>query len=252
MVLREELTCYLNQLLNVKNISDYCVNGLQVSGKEEIKTIVTGVTACKALLEKAALLKADAILVHHGYFWKNEEPSLTGMKYERLRILFEHQMNLFAYHLPLDVHLQYGNNVQLAKQLDLEIKGQSNVEELPLVFYGNLTIPMTTDILSKHIENVLMRKPFYIQGNEKPCIQSVAWCTGAGQKFIELAFQLGVDAYLTGEVSESTTHAARELGINFFACGHHATERYGILALGEHLANQFGIKHQFIDIENPV
>lgn len=252
MVSQGELTRYLDQLLGVQAIKDYCPNGLQVSGKENIRTIVTGVTACKALLEKAAEQQADAVLVHHGYFWKNEPLSLTGMKYDRLRILFAHQMNLFAYHLPLDVHLQYGNNVKLAEVLGFEVKGQSMIEGLPLVFYGDLPFGMEADALSMLIEDRLQRKPLHIEGGRNSRLQKVAWCTGAAQQFIEVASKLGVDAYVTGEISESTTHAARELGIDFFACGHHATERYGIQALGEHLANQFGVQHTFIEIENPV
>lgn len=252
MVSQSELARYLDHLLGAQNVKDYCPNGLQVAGKEQIKTIVTGVTACKALLEKAVEHQADAILVHHGYFWKNEPLSLTGMKYERLRVLFAHQINLFAYHLPLDLHLEYGNNVQLAQRLAIEVKGQLMVDGLPLVFYGDLPFAMPSESLLMHLEERLQRRPFYIESGRDSNIKRIAWCTGAAQQFIELASTVGADAYLSGEISESTTHAARELGIDFFACGHHATERYGVQALGEHLAKQFGIQHIFVEIENPV
>ncbi len=252
MVSRKALVQYLDQLLDARKVSDYCPNGLQVSGKENIKTLVTGVTACRALLEAAVHHQADAVLVHHGYFWKNEPLPLTDMKYARLQVLFSNQISLLAYHLPLDLHLQYGNNIQLAQVLNIETQGQWLVEGLPLIFHGSFTGGIQPKDLSEYIEKRLNRKPLFISGGRNMPIQKVAWCTGAAQQFIELAARQGADAYLTGEVSEATTHVARELGIDFFACGHHATERYGVQALGEHLAAQFGIQHQFVDIENPV
>jgi len=252
MVQVVELTRYLADLLAVDRFKDYGPNGLQVEGRNTIKRIVTGVTASRALIDAAIEAKADAILVHHGYFWKGEDPCLVGMKAERIRRLFNADINLLAYHLPLDAHGELGNNVQLAQRLGFEIEGRFIGDaETGIGLYGALASEMSGDALASHISQVLDRSPLHIQGSDRP-IKRIAWCTGGAQGYIEQAVALGVDAYLTGEVSEHTVHTAREYGIHFFAAGHHATERYGVQALGAHLANQFNVEQFYVEIENPV
>jgi len=248
-----ELVAYTDHLLAVEDFSDYCPNGLQVQGRPEIHSLIGGVTACQALLDAAVERGADAVLVHHGYFWKGEDPCITGMKRRRLATLLQHDLNLIAYHLPLDAHPQLGNNAQLARVLDLTVTGTAggNSRVPGLVMLGERATPVTGADFAARIESQLGRKPLYIPGGEAP-LHRLAWCTGGGQSYIELAFQEGVDAFLTGEVSEQTVHFARENGLHFFAAGHHATERYGVQALGAHLAGQFGVQFAFVDVDNPV
>ncbi len=251
MVQLIELLNYTDNLLEVERFRDYCPNGLQVEGRDQLTKIVSGVTASQALLERAVAARADAILVHHGYFWKGEDPCITGIKYRRLRCLLENQISLIGYHLPLDAHPVYGNNAQLAGRLGLSIEGRFGGDTPAIGMYGRL--PQATPIADfvAHTEAVLGQTSLHIAAGLE-IIQSVAWCSGAAQSYIEKAVSLGVDAYLTGEVSEQTVHIARESGIHFIAAGHHATERYGVQALGEHLSQQFDIEHIYIDIPNPV
>lgn len=240
-----------NRYLAVSGMPDYCPNGLQVEGRSEVRTIVSGVTASQALLDAAVEARADLVLVHHGYFWKNEEPCVVGSKRRRLTTLLTHEMSLLAYHLPLDVHPEVGNNVQLAQRLGLRIEGPlepGNPRSVGLV--GSLPEAMAPRDFASRVAQVLQREPLLIEA-ERP-IRRLAWCTGAAQGYIGQAIAAGVDAYLTGEVSESTVHSAREGGISFLAAGHHATERYGVQALGEYLAHRFAIEHRFIDCPNPV
>lgn len=251
MVQLSDLLDYTGSLLEVDRFRDYCPNGLQVEGRDQIKKLVTGVTANQALLDQAAAEGADAILVHHGYFWKGEDPRVIGMKHRRLSCLLQNQMSLIAYHLPLDAHPVYGNNAQLAERLGLSVEGRFGLDEPAIGMYGRLGKPMPVGDFLARIEQALGQAPLHIAG-EMETIQSVAWCSGAAQSYIEEAASLGVDAYLTGEVSEQTVHIARESGLHFISAGHHATERYGVQALGEHLAQQFGLQHQFIEIQNPV
>jgi len=196
-------------------------------------------------------LKADAVLVHHGYFWKNEAPQVIGIKHKRLKTLLHHDINLLAYHLPLDAHPEFGNNVQLAKVLELEIKAPFSETDQARGLYGALKHPMSVEELSHYLETKLGRKPLIIS-SAKAKISSIAWCTGGAQSLIEQANVKGVDAYLSGEISESTYHYAKEMNMTYISAGHHATERYGIKALGEHLAQKFGLDCQFVDIDNPV
>lgn len=252
MVDLKDLLRYLDDLLEVERFQDYCPNGLQVEGRARLERLVCGVTASQALLDAAVKAEADAILVHHGYFWKGEELPIVGIKKRRLATLLQHDISLLAYHLPLDAHPVYGNNVQLAQVLGLSVEGSfGTATNSAIGLYGRLPRPMHATDLAEHIGSVLDRQPLHIGDGGAP-IQTVAWCSGAAQGFIEEAVRLGVDAYLTGEVSEQTVHLAREHGIHFYAAGHHATERYGARALGEHLAGHFGIEQQFIDIDNPV
>jgi len=252
MVQTQELTKYINELLNVHSFKDYAPNGLQVEGSKTIQKLVCGVTASRALIDAAIEARADAILVHHGYFWKGEDPCLVGMKGERIRRLMQADMNLLAYHLPLDAHAELGNNAQLAGRLGFSVTGRFIGDaDNGIGMYGRLQTPMQGDELANHIGQVLERPPLYVPGGDK-LIDTIAWCSGGAQGYIQQAVELGVDAYLTGEVSEHTVHVARECGIHFFAAGHHATERYGVQALGAHLAKTFKLECQYIDVQNPV
>lgn len=244
-----DLNNYLNVLLQPERFSDYCPNGLQVEGKQEINSIVTGVTASMALLEAALQANADAVLVHHGYFWRGEALPITGIKKRRIQFLLQHDINLFAYHLPLDAHAELGNNVMLAKQLGLNITGKTGEKEMLLL--AELTTPQSLQAFVKSIETKLDRKPQVI-GDLAKLVKTVALCTGAAQGYIEQAVATSVDVYLSGEISEQTVHVARESGMSYISAGHHATERYGIQALGEHLAQKFGLQHTFLDCDNPV
>lgn len=246
-----ELLSYLDNLLTPNLFRDYCPNGLQVAGRIEIRKIISGVSANQALLDAAVQAQSDLILVHHGYFWRDENPCITGLKQTRLSTLIKNEINLIAYHLPLDAHDTLGNNIQLAKLLGITPINELKVNSGPgLVRIGQLD-GMSGASFASHIEKKLNRQPFYIPGRKEK-INSIVWCTGAAQDFIELAIEFGADAYLTGEVSERTVSIAKESGIHFYAAGHHATERYGVAALGEHLAQQFGLAHEFIDIDNPI
>ncbi|PIE41497.1 MAG: Nif3-like dinuclear metal center hexameric protein [Gammaproteobacteria bacterium] len=252
MALRDSIDQALKELLQPQFFKDYAPNGLQVEGKADIHRVVSGVTASQALIDQAIESGADALLVHHGYFWKGENPALVGMKYRRIKALIANDINLFAYHLPLDAHPQLGNNVQLAKKLGIEITGPLELgNDRSIGNVGLLSQACSGEQFSRHIAHCLAREPLHIAGSDRP-IQRVAWCTGGAQGYIELAIDQGVDAFITGEVSEQTTHLAREHGIHFFAAGHHATERYGAAAVGAWLAEKFKINHQFIDIDNPV
>ncbi|KAF1066386.1 MAG: GTP cyclohydrolase 1 type 2 [Pseudomonas citronellolis] len=245
-----ELVAEADRYLDAARIQDYCPNGLQVEGRGEIRRIVTGVTASQALIDAAIAVDADAILVHHGYFWKGENPCITGMKQRRLKALLTHDISLIGYHLPLDLHAEVGNNVQLGRQLGIDIAGSIEPgNPRAIVLQGTLAEPATPEAFARHVEQVLQRSPLLVAG-ERP-IRRIAWCTGGAQGYIDQAIAAGVDAYLTGEVSEQTVHSARENGITFIAAGHHATERYGVQALGRYLAEHFGIEQQFIDCPNP-
>ncbi|MGM3174829.1 type 2 GTP cyclohydrolase I [Dickeya lacustris] len=242
-----ELESLLNGFLNVSAFQDYGPNGLQVEGRETVRRIVTGVTACQALLDAAVAHQADAVLVHHGYFWRNETAIIRGMKRQRLKTLLANDINLYGYHLPLDAHPTVGNNAQLAAMLGIRTLG--DIE--PFLPYGELAVAQTAQELQQTLERQLARPVLHCGDNAPAHIRRVAWCTGGGQSLIEQAAQFGVDAFITGEVSEKTIHIAREMGLHFYAAGHHATERAGIRVLGEWLAAEHGFDVTFIDIPNP-
>src|SRR5690554_997587 len=252
---RDALIAQLNMWLKPELINDYCPNGLQVEGCLDIQKVVTGVTASQALVDAAVEADADELLVHHGYFWKGESQTITGMKRRRLKALLDAEINLLAYHLPLDAHPEFGNNVELIKR----IQGSDNTESIEpvvgvapegILMMSQLMNPCTGHALAERLEHVLAR-PLVAAECNATTIQRIAVCTGGGQGFIEEALAAGADAFITGEVSEQTIHVARECGIQFFAAGHHATERYGIQALGEKLAQTCQLDVQFIDIDNP-
>ena len=251
VILRDALASYLHDYLACDSFNDYAPNGIQVEGTPSIKHICTAVTASEESIRQAAAMHADALLVHHGYFWRGEDAVITGMKHRRISQLITQNMNLFAYHLPLDCHPEIGNNACLGRLLAVNsISMHKAGKTANLLWSGVLPKPLTAQQLSDAISNKLSRQPWHVSGTEKT-IQRIAWCSGGAQDFIEEAALLGVDAYLSGEISERTYYQARELGIHYFGCGHHATERYGIKALGQHLSEHFGIAHHFLDSENP-
>ncbi|NNG13214.1 MAG: Nif3-like dinuclear metal center hexameric protein [Halobacteria archaeon] len=252
MTTLRELTHHADQLLDIGRFQDYCPNGLQVEGRSEVQLLVSGVTASLGLIDAAIESGADAILVHHGYFWKGEDPRITGMKRQRLQRLLGSDISLLSYHLPLDAHAELGNNAQLARVLGLQSAGTFGADEgLQLGHYGSVERAMSGESLAQHIERCLGRAPLHIPAAGKS-IRTVGRCTGAAQSYIEAAVAQGLDAFISGEISEPTVHIARECGIHYFAAGHHATERFGVQALGEYLATSFGLRHRFIDIDNPV
>ncbi len=263
MILCSDLVNTLAELLNVQNFDDYCPNGLQVEGRAEVNKIIGGVTASQALVDAAVAQGADAILVHHGYFWKGENPCVVGMKRTRLKALLDAGINLLAYHLPLDAHPDLGNNAQLAKLLGLKTMGsfgRASVSKGPDIgLFGEVEKPCSAAAFGQHLAEKLGRTPVHISsdrtsdgsgGNNE--IRTVAWCTGAAQGYLEQAAALGVDAFISGEISEQTVHEARELGIHYYSAGHHATERGGVMALGAFIAEHYPVDFEFMDIENPV
>lgn len=248
MTMIHEIVRYADRLLETARFNDYCPNGLQVEGGRPVRLLVTGVTASRAFIEAAMARGADALLVHHGYFWKGEDGRVTGMKRDRLRLLLLNDVSLLAYHLPLDAHPELGNNAQLARRLGFQVEGPLREDGLGLV--GSLPEALDARALAGRLEYSLGRSPLRIEGGPA-LIRRLGWCTGAAQGFIEQAVALGLDAYISGEISEQTAHVAREAGIHYFAAGHHATERDGARAVGAHLADVFGFRHEFIDVDNP-
>jgi dinuclear metal center YbgI/SA1388 family protein len=248
----QTLVEYCDRLLETERFRDYCPNGLQVEGRAEVGRIVSGVTACQALIEAARDREADLLLVHHGYFWKGEDATLTGIKRRRVEALLAAGMSLVAYHLPLDAHPELGNNACLGAHLGWSADGCFGDREGPeLAWRGRPQAPLTAPELASRLAQALGREP-QVVGDGPAVIDTLGWCSGAAQSYLEAAARRGLDAFVSGEISEQTVHLAREYGIHYFAAGHHATERYGVQALGEHLAMRFGIEHFFIDIDNPV
>jgi len=246
---RTELQDYLDQLLETARFRDYCPNGLQVEGRDTIRRIVTGVTASQALLEAAIACDADAIIVHHGYFWRGEDGRIAGTRKTRLASLLRHDINLFAFHLPLDAHPELGNNAQLARLMGWTVEGRFAEQEIG--FFGALATDTSAAEVADALAAKLDRQPLLI-GDASRNVRRIAWCTGAAQDYFEQALAVGADLYVSGEISEQTVHLARESGAPFIAAGHHATERYGVQALGAHLAERFGLECRFIEIDNPV
>lgn len=244
-----ELRDYIGSELEVGRFRDYCPNGIQVEGRPEVRRIATGVTASQSVLEAATAWGADAILVHHGYFWRSEDASIIGIKKRRIAHLLQHDVSLLAYHLPLDAHPVLGNNAQLGKRLGFVEEGR--LGEQGIAFYGRLLSPTSLTDLKKSVTAALQRAPQVI-GDLNKRVSRVAWCSGGGQSYFEQAIALGVDVFLTGEASEQCFHLAQESGVAFVAAGHHATERYGIQSLGEFLASHFSLEHRFIDQDNPI
>lgn len=246
---REELVSYLDGLLESGRFRDYCPNGLQVEGRSEVRRIVAGVTASQDLLDVAVRRGADAVLVHHGYFWKGEDGRVTGIRRQRLATLIANDINLIAYHLPLDAHPELGNNAQLARRLGWQPEGRFGEQDI--AWLGSLAEPLDLGGLVGKVASGLGREPLVIGQTNQP-IRRIAWCSGGAQGYFEQAIALGADAYLSGEISEQTVHLARESGVAYIAAGHHATERGGVQALAAHLADRFGLECEFVDVDNPV
>ena len=238
-------TC--DQLLQPARFKDYGPNGLQVEGDRPIRKLVSGVTASRALIEAALADGADALLVHHGLFWRGQDGRVTGWMRERLRLLLGHGLHLLAYHLPLDAHPELGNNAQLGLRLGLQADARFGDQDLG--FIGPAS-EVSLQALVQRAQTVLGRSVLSVPGDGRP-LRRVAWCTGGAQGYFEAAMAAGADVFITGEISEPQAHLARESGVAFLACGHHATERYGAPALAAHVAQQLGLAHCFIDIENP-
>lgn len=249
MVALQSLVDYCDRLLDVGQFRDYCPNGLQVEGRAEVARVVSGVTASQAMIDAAIEHGADMLLVHHGYFWKGEEPTITGIKGRRIGSLIRNNINLLAYHLPLDAHPEVGNNVRLAAVMGWRVA--DSFGEQNLVLEGSPEKSQSLQELALELETRLQTRTLVIEAGNRP-VTRLAWCTGAAQGFIDAAAARGVDAFVSGEASEQTFHQARELGVHYIAAGHHATERYGVQALGAEIARRFGIEQQFIDIANPV
>jgi len=246
---RDALVDYLEELLEPARFHDYCPNGLQVEGRAEIRRLVTGVTASQALLAAALDRGADAVLVHHGYFWKGEDGRITGIRKKRLATLLGHDINLLAYHLPLDGHPELGNNAQLAAQLGWRPEGRFGEQDIG--WLGSPSGEENLAGLTAQVTRQLGRMPLVIGDPERP-VRRVAWCSGGAQGYFEEAIARGVDVYLSGEISEPTVHLARESGVAYIAAGHHATERGGVRALAAHLRERCGLDCEFVDIDNPV
>lgn len=239
----------LDALLEPEQFKDYGPNGLQVEGDREVRLLVSGVTASRALIEAAIEANADAILVHHGLFWRGQDGRVTGWMRERLRLLLTHGIHLFAYHLPLDAHAELGNNAQLGRVLGLRADGRFGEQNLGFIGQGDQAWA-TAQSLADHVARVLGRPVTCVSGHERP-IRRVAWCTGGAQGYFESAVAAGADVFITGEISEPQAHLARETGVAFLACGHHASERYGAAAVGARIAQDLGLAHRFIEIDNP-
>ena len=254
-VSRTALTQAFDALLQPDQFNDYGPNGLQVEGNDRVRKIVSGVTASRALIEAAIEAQADAIFVHHGLFWRGQDGRVTGWMKQRLSLLLQHDINLFAYHLPLDAHTELGNNAQLGLMLGLKAfdGAAGRFGEQNLGFFGARADGRNfakAASLANHVERVLKRPVALVDVPDKT-IKKVAWCTGGAQSYFEAAIAAGADAFITGEISEPQAHYARECGVAYLACGHHATERYGAPAVADHVARQFGLEHEFIDIDNP-
>jgi len=242
-----KLVASVNNYLNINQINDYCPNGMQIEGAPEINLIACAVSANQSSIEQAIKLKAQALLVHHGYFWKNENPCITGIKYQRIKSLLENNISLLAYHLPLDFHLEVGNNVQLAKLFKL-----NNYQFLPNnspVLIGDLVSPTDIQYFANLVSHSLNSPIKLING--KKLVTKVAICSGGGQNYFDEAISFGADVFITGEATEHNFHSANEYGVNFIAAGHHATERFGVQALGEYITQNFTVSCQFIDCANP-
>jgi dinuclear metal center YbgI/SA1388 family protein len=251
MTHRQDLLQAFDTLLAPERFRDYGPNGLQVEGRERVRTLVSGVTASRALIEAAIDRKADAILVHHGLFWRGQDGRVTGWMKQRLALLLAHDINLYAYHLPLDAHPELGNNAQFGQRLGL--RADARFGEQDLGFLGERSAGgdfSGSDALAEHVRRVLGRPVTCVAG-ATGAIRRIAWCTGGAQSYFEAAIAAGAQAFLTGEISEPQAHYARECGVSYLACGHHATERYGAPAVAAQVAQQLGLAHAFVDVDNP-
>lgn len=250
-VSRQQLVQLCDSWLDAGRFKDYGPNGLQVEGRAAVRKLVSGVTASLALIEAAIASGADALLVHHGLFWRGQDGRVTGWMKQRLSRLLAHDINLLAYHLPLDAHPQWGNNAQLGLRLGLQplegAAGRFGEQDLGLIGQGPFA---DARALAQRAEVALGRRVTLVGPEDRP-LARIAWCTGGAQSYFEAAIAAGADAFITGEISEPQAHLARECGVAYLACGHHATERYGAQAFATQVAQALGLQHEFIDIDNP-
>jgi dinuclear metal center YbgI/SA1388 family protein len=245
---RSDIDVYLSAVMQAATFKDYGPNGLQIEGRPGVGLLVSGVTASLALIEAAIAAQADALLVHHGLFWHGQDGRLTGWLKQRVQRLVAHDISLFAYHLPLDAHAEFGNNAQFGRRIG--VSADARFGEQSLGFVGSLEQPMTMLDLLGRLRQISSRTPAHVEGDGR-ALRRVAWCTGGAQSYFEGAIAAGADVFITGEMSEPQVHLARETGVAFIACGHHASERYGVQALGSHIAEHFGIEHRYIEIDSP-
>ncbi len=252
MAMMNEILSFADELLEVDNYNDYCPNGLQIEGRSEIKKIVCGVTASQALIDSAIAQKADLILVHHGFFWRGESLPIVGLKKRRIKAILDAEINLLGYHLPLDGHRELGNNAQLAKLLGVNIEHWFGATKPEICLFGSLDAPTSSEQFTSLIQQKLARTPLHLRKNNSKCIVKVGICTGGAQNYFESAIEQGVDAFVTGEVSEQSYHLAVESGVDFYSAGHHATERFGVQALAKVISEKFKLESEYIEIENPV
>ncbi len=248
MVTLTKLLSYTNDILNAEMFNDYAPNGLQLEGKDKINKLATGVTASLEVINNAVKMNADALLVHHGYFWKGEDQTITGLKKKRLALLLKNEISLLAYHLPLDAHPKYGNNACLGNLFGITTTDVMDKQGLGNI--GYFDEPIALSQFATKVSQILSRQALVISAGDHP-IKQIAWCSGGAQRYLMKAAAMGADAYLSGEISENTVHEAREMGVHYIAAGHHATERYGVQALGQHLATAFCVEHEYIEIDNP-
>lgn len=252
MVDLTELVKWCDQTLSASEFKDYAPNGLQIEGNPQVQNIVSAVTASESAIDAAIELNADVLLVHHGYFWKGEPYPITGMRGRRIKKLIQHNISLLAYHLPLDAHPVLGNNAAIAKKLNFKnIQALDESERHPIGNIGTLEQAMSAEDFKAVLQQNFDFNIVHLPAN-KPLIQKVGFCTGAAQDFIAKAALQNCDAYLSGEISERTFYEAQELNVHYFACGHHATERYGVQSLGQAIAQHFSLKHTYVELNNPV
>ncbi|MBI4986064.1 MAG: Nif3-like dinuclear metal center hexameric protein [Rhodocyclales bacterium] len=246
---RDELRSYLDNLLEAERFRDYCPNGLQVEGRDEVRRVVCGVSASQDLLAAAVARGADAVLVHHGWFWKSEDGRITGHRKKRLATLLAHDISLFGYHLPLDAHGELGNNVQLARRMGWSVTGRFAEQDIGFVGAPRTVAPAAA--VAAELAAVLGRTPMLV-GDGSRQVARIAWCSGGAQDYFERALATAPDLYVSGEISENTFHLARESGVPYIAAGHHATERYGVMALAQHLREHCGLDCEYVELDNPV
>jgi dinuclear metal center YbgI/SA1388 family protein len=249
-MLRDELTCHLDTCLEATRFRDYCPNGLQVEGRAHVERVICGVTASQALIDAAIAQQADAILVHHGWFWKSEDGRLTGFRKQRMASLLAHDINLYAYHLPLDAHPELGNNAQLAQRLGWQVSGRFAEQEIGFIGSPDVDTQQAGQLAAQISER--LERPAQLIGDASRPLKRIAWCTGGAQGYFEQAIAAGADCYISGEISEQTYHLALESGVPYIAAGHHATERYGVQALARHLQTRFNLDCRYVEINNPV
>ena len=247
-----EIIQWCDQTLKSHEFKDYAPNGLQIEGTSEVKKILCAVTASQTAIDAAVAYGADLLLVHHGYFWKGEPYPITGMRGKRIKSLIQHDISLVGYHLPLDSHPTIGNNAAIADLLELEhIQALDPNERNPIGNIGYLKSAMSPEVFKQFASEKLGFDAIHLPA-DKTSIQKVGFCTGGAQDYIKKAADQDCDAYISGEVSERTFYEAQELNVHYYACGHHATEKYGVQRLAKAISEQFNIEYSYFELNNPI